>query len=45
MEENKYYDDIANNEGNPSARIIKSGFLSKRSKYLKIWKKYLKFKQ
>lgn len=39
MEEKQKYDDIANLEGNPSTKIIKSGFLSKRSKYLKIWKK------
>jgi hypothetical protein len=38
-------DSIKSNEitTNSKAKIIKSGFLQKRSKYLKIWKRYFKF--
>lgn len=39
MEDKQIYDDLENPNANSSTKIIKSGFLSKRSKYLKIWKK------
>jgi len=38
MENKTKRDEITNNDVNSSTKIIKSGFLSKRSKYLKIWK-------
>jgi len=39
MENKQITDDIAYINGTNTTKIIKSGFLSKRSKYLKIWKK------
>lgn len=39
MDNKENYEDITRLSGNTSIKIIKSGLLSKRSKYLKIWKK------
>ena len=39
MQDNGDISDLSKISGNSTIKIIKSSFLSKRSKYLKMWKK------